>query len=102
MDDALARLQRAAETRYRQSGERTTRVTVEFSAGEMERLRLLAEELATSPRGALRQLAGRGRRAWAWLLWIDLRHQARTLFMQKLHRGGKRVGFKLPRISDGD
>jgi len=78
----------------------TTRITVELSAAELERLSLLAQELAASPSEALRQLASRGRQGWPWLLAIDLRHQARTLLMQKLRRRGRRVGFKLPRISD--
>jgi len=100
VDDALARLKRAAEGNGRRGAAGTTRITVELSAAELERLSLLAQELAASPSEALRQLASRGRQGWPWLLAIDLRHQARTLLMQKLRRRGRRVGFKLPRISD--
>ena len=81
--------------------ERMTRVEVTLSANEAERLRLLAEELATTPSEALRQLAGHGRQGWPWLLWLDLRHQLRTLLMQRLRPRSKKIGFKLPRHSDG-
>ncbi len=77
-----------------------TRIEVPLSPQEMERLRLLARELATSPGDALRQLAGHGRQGWPWLLWLDVRHQLRTLLMQRLRPRGRRVGFKLPRVSD--
>ncbi len=80
--------------------EQRTRVEVDLSPRELERLRLLAQELATSPRDALRQLAGHGRQGWPWLLWLDIRHQLRTLLMQRLRPRGKRVGFKLPHVSD--
>ncbi len=77
-----------------------TCVAVILSAAEMERLRLLAEELGTTPRDALRQLAAHGRQGWPWLLWLDLRHQARTFCMQKLRPRGRRIGFRLPRHED--
>ena len=78
----------------------TTRIEVTLSAAEMERLRLLAEELATTPQEALRQLAAHGRQGWPWLLGLDVRHQLRTVLMQRLRRRSKRVGFKLPRHTD--
>ncbi len=77
------------------------RVEVVLSPVETERLRLLAEELGTTPSDALRQLAAHGRQGWPWLFWIDLRHQLRTVLMQKVRRRGKRVGFTLPRRRDG-
>jgi hypothetical protein len=81
--------------------DRKMRVEVTLSAKEAERLRLLADELATTPSEALRQLAAHGRQGWPWLLWLDLRHQLRTLLMQRLRPRSKRIGFKLPRRSDG-
>jgi hypothetical protein len=81
--------------------DRKMRVEVTLSAKEAERLRLLADELATTPSEALRQLAAHGRQGWPWLLWLDLRHQLRTLLMQRLRPRSKRIGFKLPRHSDG-
>ena len=78
-----------------------TRVEVVLSPVETERLRLLAKELGTTPSDALRQLAAHGRQGWPWLFWIDLRHQLRTVLMQKVRRRGKRVGFTLPRRRDG-
>ncbi len=80
--------------------EKLTRIEVTLSPQEMERLRLLAQELATSPGDALRQLAGHGRQGWPWLLWLDICHQLRTMLMQRLRPRGKRVGFTLPRVSD--
>ena len=80
--------------------EQRTRIEVTLSPQEMERLRLLAQELATSPGDALRQLAGHGRQGWPWLLWLDVRHQLRTVLMQRLRPRGRRVGFTLPRVSD--
>jgi hypothetical protein len=77
-----------------------TRVTVALSSAEAERLRLLAEELATTPADALRQLAAHGRQGWPWLLWLDVRHQLRTLLMQRLRPPGRQVGFRLPRHED--
>lgn len=82
--------------------ERPTRVEVVLSPAETERLRLLAEELGTTPSDALRQLAAHGRQGWLWLFWLDLRHQLRTLLMQKVRRRSKRVGFTLPRRRDGE
>ena len=76
--------------------DRTTRIEVVLSPDEAERLRLLAQELGTTPSDALTQLAAHGRQGWPWLLWLDLRHQLRTLLMQTVRRKGKRVGFKLP------
>ncbi len=73
------------------------RVEVVLSPVETERLRLLAQELGTTPSDALRQLAAHGRQGWPWLFWIDLRHQLRAVLMQKVRRRGKRVGFTLPR-----
>jgi hypothetical protein len=78
----------------------TARIEVCLSRDEMEKLRLLAEELGTTPSGALRQLAAHGRQGWWWLWWIDTRHQLRTLLMQRLRPRRQRVGFKLPRLSD--
>lgn len=82
--------------------ERPTRVEVVLSPAETERLRLLAEELGMTPSEALRQLAAHGRQGWPWLFWLDVRHQLRTLLMQKVRRRGKRVGFTLPRRRDGE
>jgi len=79
---------------------RTTRIEVTLTTAEVERLCLLAEELATTPDAALTQLAAHGRQGWAWLLWLDLRHQLRTLLMQRLRPRGKKVGFILPRRVD--
>jgi len=73
VDEALARLKRAAESNGRRGAAGTTGITVELSAAELERLSLLAQELAASPSEALRQLASRGRQGWPWLLAIDLR-----------------------------
>jgi hypothetical protein len=81
--------------------DRTIRIEVYLSQDELDRLRLLAEELGVTPGGALRQLAAHGRQGWWWLWWIDVRHQLRTLLMQRLRRRGQRVGFRLPRLSDG-
>ena len=80
--------------------EQSTRIVVELSARDMERLCLLAEELATSPRDALLQLASHGRQGGPWLLWLDVRHQLRTLLMQRLRPRSRRVGFRLPRVAD--
>ena len=66
-----------------------------------ERLRLLAQELGTTPNDALRQLAAHGRQGWPWLLGLDLRHQRRTVLMQTVRPKGNRVGFKLPERRDG-
>lgn len=76
------------------------RVEVDLSDAEAERLRLLAEELGVSPRMALRLLAAHGRQGWAWLFWLDLRHQLRTALMQRLRPRGGRIGFRLPRVPD--
>lgn len=80
--------------------ERTTRIEVTLSADEAERLRLLAEELGTTPSEALRRVAAHGRQGWPWLLGLDLRHQLRTLLLQKARRPTKRGGFTLPRRFD--
>jgi hypothetical protein len=82
--------------------DRTFRIEVNLSPDEMDMLRLLAEELGVTPGGALRQLAAHGRQGWWWLCWIDIRHQLRTLLMQRLRPRGRRVGFRLPRRSDGE
>ncbi len=82
------------------SGDQVTHMEVTLSADETDSLRRLADELATTPRDALRQLAAHGRQGWPWLFWLDLRHQARTLFMQTLRPRGRRIGFRLPRRED--
>ena len=74
-------------------------VEVRLSTRELEMLRRLAEELGTTPSDALRQLAAHGRQGWAWLGWIDVRHQLRTVFMQRLRRRAHRIGFILPRLT---
>jgi hypothetical protein len=82
--------------------DRTIRIEVYLSPDETDRLSLLAEELGVTPGGALTQLAAHGRQGWSWLWWIDVRHQLGTLLMQPLRPRGRRVGFSLPQLSDGE
>jgi hypothetical protein len=61
-------------------------------------LQTLAEQVAQHA-DTLRHLAAHGRQGRPWLRWLDLRHQLRTLLMQRLRPRSKRIGFKLPRRS---
>ncbi len=81
--------------------DRLTRIEVTLAAAEMERWRLLAEEVATTPSHARAQLAAHRRQGWPWLLWLDARRQRRALLMRPVRSRGRRIRVRLPRYVDG-
>ena len=64
--------------------ERATILEVRLSPEEVESLRRLAEELATTPTDALRQLAAHGRQGWPW----QLLRASQSLTSAYMHDGG--------------